>query len=33
MTDNQKDNIHYMIMGMVMGVGIGYVIAMWMFYV
>lgn len=32
MTDNQRDNIHYMIIGASIGIGVGYMIAMYVVY-
>jgi hypothetical protein len=33
MSDNQRENLTYMAMGVAMGVGIGYMIAMYIVYI
>ena len=33
MSDSQRENLTYMCMGIAMGVGIGYIIAMWIVYI
>ncbi len=32
LSDNQKENLEYMAMGVAIGIGIGYVLAMYMIY-
>jgi hypothetical protein len=32
LSDNQKENFEYMAMGVAIGIGIGYVLAMYMIY-
>ncbi len=32
MSDNQRDNIHYMIMGIAIGISVGYMISMYVMY-
>ncbi len=32
MSDNQRDNIHYMMMGIAIGIGLGYVASMYVIY-
>jgi len=29
MSDNQRENLEYLLMGIAIGIGIGYMIAMW----
>ena len=33
MSDNQRENLTYMAMGVAMGVGLGYMIAMYIVYI
>ena len=33
MSDNQRDNLTYLTMGVRIGIGIGYMIAMWIVYI
>jgi len=33
MSDNQRENLTYMAMGVALGIGIGYIIAMYIVYI
>ena len=33
MSDNQRENLQYLLMGVAIGIGIGYMVTMWIVYI
>lgn len=33
MSDNQKENLEYLLMGIAIGIGVGYMVTMWIVYI
>ncbi len=33
MSDNQKENLQYLLMGIAIGIGVGYMVTMWIVYI
>jgi len=33
MSDNQRENLQYLLMGIAIGIGVGYMVAMWIVYI
>ena len=33
MSDSQKENLQYLLMGIAIGIGVGYMVTMWIVYI
>ena len=33
MSDNQRENLQYLLMGIAIGIGVGYMVIMWIVYI
>ncbi len=33
MSDNQRENLQYLLMGVAIGIGVGYMVTMWIVYI
>jgi len=33
MSDNQKENLEYLLMGIAIGIGVGYMVTMWIVHI
>ncbi len=33
MSDNQRENLQYLLMGIAIGIGVGYMVTMWIVYI